>query len=67
MQRLLATADWDPDLIRDDLRGYVVEHLGDAATEVPRDAGHPRDGSGPPAVLTRQGSPPPARRARSGE
>jgi SRSO17 transposase len=30
MQRLLATADWDPDLVRDDLRGYVVEHLGDA-------------------------------------
>ena len=29
MQRLLATADWDPDGVRDDLRGYVVEHLGD--------------------------------------
>jgi SRSO17 transposase len=29
MQRLLATADWDPDLVRDDLRGYVVEPLGD--------------------------------------
>jgi hypothetical protein len=29
-QRLLATADWDPDRVRDDLRGYVVEHLGDA-------------------------------------
>jgi SRSO17 transposase len=29
MQRLLATADWDPDLVRDDLRSYVVEHLGD--------------------------------------
>jgi SRSO17 transposase len=29
MQRLLATADWDPDLVRDDLRAYVVEHLGD--------------------------------------
>jgi len=29
MQRLLATADWDPDLVRDDLRGYVVEQLGD--------------------------------------
>jgi SRSO17 transposase len=29
MQRLLATADWDADLVRDDLRGYVVEHLGD--------------------------------------
>jgi SRSO17 transposase len=31
MQRLLATADWDPDLVRDDLGGYVVEHLGDPA------------------------------------
>jgi SRSO17 transposase len=31
MQRLLATADWDPDLVRDDLRGYVLEHLGDPA------------------------------------
>ena len=29
MQRLLATADWDPELVRDDLRGYVVEQLGD--------------------------------------
>ena len=31
MQRLLATADWDPDLVRDDLRAYVVEQLGDPA------------------------------------
>ena len=31
MQRLLATAGWDPDLVRDDLRAYVVEHLGDPA------------------------------------
>ena len=31
MQRLLATADWDPDLVRDDLREYVVEHLSDPA------------------------------------
>jgi SRSO17 transposase len=30
MQRLLATADWDPDQVRDDLRAYVVEYLGDA-------------------------------------
>ncbi|HEX8858354.1 MAG TPA: IS701 family transposase [Actinomycetes bacterium] len=29
MQRLLSTAGWDPDLVRDDLREYVVEHLGD--------------------------------------
>lgn len=31
MQRLLATADWDADAVRNDLRGYVVEHLGDPA------------------------------------
>jgi SRSO17 transposase len=29
MQRLLATADWDADAVREDLRAYVVEHLGD--------------------------------------
>ncbi len=29
LQRLLATYDWDADLVRDDLRSYVVEHLGD--------------------------------------
>jgi len=29
MQRLLTTARWDPDGVRDDVRGYVVEHLGD--------------------------------------
>src|SRR5437868_9079836 len=31
MQRLLATADWDAEQVRDDLRAYVVEHLGDPA------------------------------------
>ena len=30
MQRLLATAVWDADAVRDDLRAYVVEQLGDA-------------------------------------
>ncbi len=29
MQRLLSTTDWDPDLVRDDLQSYVVQHLGD--------------------------------------
>jgi SRSO17 transposase len=29
MQHLLAEAAWDADAVRDDLRGYVVEHLGD--------------------------------------
>ena len=29
MQRLLASAVWDADLVRDDLRGYVLEQLGE--------------------------------------
>ncbi|HYU86865.1 MAG TPA: IS701 family transposase [Kribbellaceae bacterium] len=28
MQRLLSSARWDPDLVRDDLRAYVAERLG---------------------------------------
>ena len=28
LQHLLSRSVWDADLIRDDLRGYVVEHLG---------------------------------------
>src|SRR5437763_6389912 len=31
MQHLLARADWDADAVRDDLRAYVVEYLGDPA------------------------------------
>jgi SRSO17 transposase len=31
MQRLLRTADWDVDGVRDDLRGYVLDQLGDSA------------------------------------
>ncbi|HLI57932.1 MAG TPA: IS701 family transposase [Actinomycetota bacterium] len=29
VQRLLNAADWDEDAVRDDLRSYVVEHLGE--------------------------------------
>jgi SRSO17 transposase len=29
MQRLLTTTRWDPDALRDDVRGYVIEQLGD--------------------------------------
>src|ERR1700744_91261 len=29
VQDFLARAHWDADLVRDDLRAYVVEHLGD--------------------------------------
>src|SRR5215211_3214365 len=34
VQRLLNAADWDDDGVRDDLRAYVVEHLGDEASGV---------------------------------
>ncbi len=33
-QRLLNSADWDADAVRDDLRQYVVEHLGDEQSGV---------------------------------
>jgi SRSO17 transposase len=29
VQRLLGEADWDEDAVRDDLRAYVIEHLGE--------------------------------------
>src|SRR5215217_6744758 len=35
IQRLLSAATWDADAVRDDLRAYVVDHLGDAASGVP--------------------------------
>ena len=31
MQHLLGRAVWDHDAVRDDVRGYVVEHLGEEA------------------------------------
>src|SRR5258708_39087992 len=35
MQRLLNAADGDAEAVRDDLRAYVVEHLGDEPRGVP--------------------------------
>jgi SRSO17 transposase len=34
VQRLLNSAKWDADLVREDLREYVVEHLGDEESRV---------------------------------
>ena len=34
VQRLLNSSKWDADLVREDLREYVVEHLGDEASGV---------------------------------
>ena len=30
MQRLVSTAKWDVNSVRDDLQGYIVEHLGES-------------------------------------
>jgi SRSO17 transposase len=49
MQRLLSTADWDPDLVRDDLQRYVVRHLGDpGGVLIIDETGFLTKGSGPP-------------------
>ena len=34
VQRLVSAAVWDADAVRDDLRTYVVDHLGDPASGV---------------------------------
>jgi len=34
VQRLLSAATWDADAVRDDLRAYVVDHLGDPTSGV---------------------------------
>jgi len=38
MQRLLRSADWDVDGVRDDVRGYVLDGLADTAAD-PADPG----------------------------
>jgi SRSO17 transposase len=46
MQWLLGRATWDADLVRDDLRAYVLEHLGDAgAVLVGDETGFPKKGA----------------------
>lgn len=47
MQHLLARAAWDDDGVRDDLRGYVVDHLGDPdAVLVVDETGDVKKGTG---------------------
>jgi SRSO17 transposase len=45
LQHLLSRTVWDADLVRDDLRGYVIDHLGDPAVLVVDETGHLRKGS----------------------
>ena len=45
VQRLLNKARWDADAVRDDLRKYVIEHLGDPSGElVLAEIGFPKKG-----------------------
>src|SRR5262245_28961301 len=47
MQRLLRTAAWDADAVRDDLRGFVAARLGDAAgVLIPDETGFVKKGTG---------------------
>src|SRR3954454_21660133 len=45
MQRLLRTADWDADAVRDELRGYVVERLGAGGVLIVDETGFIKKGS----------------------
>ena len=68
MQRLLRRADWDVDGVRDDIRGYVVEQLGDPdGVLIADDTGFLKKGTGPRACSGSIPGPPGGRRtARSG-
>jgi hypothetical protein len=48
MQHLLSGAVWDADAVRDDVRDYVIEHLGDPAAVA---VGDERLAGDPPAVV----------------
>src|SRR5215468_2636413 len=51
MQRLLRRADWDVDGVRDDVRGYVIEHLGDRnGVLIADETGFLKEGTGPAGV-----------------
>src|SRR3954454_20566730 len=45
MQRLLRTADWNADTVRDELRGYVVERLGPGGVLIVDETGFPKKGT----------------------
>jgi DDE superfamily endonuclease len=68
MQHLLARAGWDHDKVRDDLRDYVVEHLGeDEAVLVVDETGDLKKGTRPSGSSAGTPAPPGASRTpRSG-
>jgi SRSO17 transposase len=59
MQHLLSRAKWDADAVRDDLRGYVVEHLHDErAVLVVDETGDVKKGTGMVGVQKRRATSP---------
>ena len=50
MQRLLRTARWDADAVRDDLRLYLIEQLGDDGVLIVDETGFLKKGSGSAGV-----------------
>src|SRR3954453_4627146 len=45
MQRLLRTADWNAEVVRDELRGYVLQRLGPGGVLIVDETGFPKKGS----------------------
>jgi SRSO17 transposase len=43
LQHLLSRVVWDADAVRDDMRSYVVDHLGDDDAVLVVDLCHPRN------------------------
>src|SRR4051812_32356906 len=58
MQRLLRTADWHADAVRDELRSYVVERLGPGGVLIVDETGHSRRAAGRPAWAGSTPAPP---------
>ncbi|MFB9629995.1 IS701 family transposase [Nonomuraea helvata] len=50
MQRLLRTACWDADAVRDDVRGYVIEQLGQDGVLIVDETGFLKKGGGSAGV-----------------
>src|ERR671910_802083 len=50
MQRLLRTADWNADTVRDELRSYVVERLGPGGVLIVDETGFIKKGTRSPGV-----------------
>jgi hypothetical protein len=66
MQRLLNNFQWDADAVRDDLRDYVAEHLGEAdGVLIVDETGFLKKASSPPVCSCSTPAPPGGSRTAS--